>query len=328
MRCSNKNLGLKPSEYRAFVKEFDRDYLRDAFRESPFDKDRNSYRLFVPIKHVEFDHTLSSRVINELYNKGFEVADYTAGLAQQGNRFVKIGKLLSKPLQVQYAADRQFVSLRNVSFQVVISRHPYDIARMSERRNWTSCLSLATELGKHKVLSEIKAGSLVAYLTSTSDNNINNPFARVQIRPYVNWYNQVAYGCAGTHYGLIPDQLATKFISTVNHVVHWLNTHFGRAGRFAIKSSVYHEGPMCIDLEYESLIARLTPNSFRQLPLVNQIDLIIYKPFIIKQFDFSDVKTLALCIKNSPKVAHFVNSQLLAAIETDNPNCTTKRNTK
>jgi len=44
---------LKPSQYRDIVKNWDKTYLEKVFKNSPHKKDRNAYRLYIPISATD-----------------------------------------------------------------------------------------------------------------------------------------------------------------------------------------------------------------------------------------------------------------------------------
>ena len=142
------------------------------------------------------------------------------------NKKIKIGKLLNNVLKYLEKSEnnsennpkkeesiKKFVNLRvdeikhllkefnnRPSYKqiitnklVCISRHPYDIAGMSTDRRWTSCMRLEDKekyIGPgsyaHMIGYDIKEGTLIAYLIDENDKNINDPLARILIKPYIN----------------------------------------------------------------------------------------------------------------------------------------------
>jgi hypothetical protein len=69
---------------------------------------------------------------------------------------------------------------------IVFSRHSYDIAGMSTDRGWSSCMNLAQGSNANYVGKDIEHGVFIAYAVKSDDKNINNPLARVLIKPFVN----------------------------------------------------------------------------------------------------------------------------------------------
>lgn len=124
---------------------------------------------------------------------------------------IRIGKILNScleshitvncdlPITMKYYSQLKAPDLRDCC--VVISKHPYDLAGMSSRRGWTSCMDITKEHGnmRHFVAMSIAGGSLIAYLCRNNDTyvnigserkskghkvNISNPLGRVLIKPY------------------------------------------------------------------------------------------------------------------------------------------------
>lgn len=84
---------------------------------------------------------------------------------------------------------------------VVISRHPYDIAGMSTGREWTSCMNLDIGSERNVVPLDIRHGTLIAYITTIDDKNINHPLGRVAIKPYHKGRSKsVMFGVEGKTY--------------------------------------------------------------------------------------------------------------------------------
>jgi hypothetical protein len=82
---------------------------------------------------------------------------------------------------------------------LVFSRHKYDIAGMSSDRNWTSCMDALKLIGSEDTTQQrqaenriqyigkdIEFGTFIVYLIKANDMNIQNPEARVLIKPFVN----------------------------------------------------------------------------------------------------------------------------------------------
>ena len=67
---------------------------------------------------------------------------------------------------------------------LAISAHPYDIAGMSANRNWTSCMNIFGGDMADYVEYDIEFGTVICYIISKEDKNINNPIGRVLIKPY------------------------------------------------------------------------------------------------------------------------------------------------
>ena len=95
--------------------------------------------------------------------------------ANQANEFLDL-----------YAAARSKDATNMGSKIIVFSKHPYDIAGMTYGRSWPSCMHLITGLRKEFVKVDIEKGTVIAYLTTPNDTNLENVLGRVLIKPYAN----------------------------------------------------------------------------------------------------------------------------------------------
>ena len=257
------NEALKPSQYRDLVKGWDKERYKDIFTNPKYKHDRNGYRVFIPIsdENIEGDQekiidsdflvnkaqdnpTLKKRyktaiTVNDIidYMK-YKIVDYRKGIAKEteGKRQMKIGKILNQfkktnkypeavvdNIMQQFANDPNRKSVRNEHF-AVISRHPYDIAGMSTDRGWTSCMNLESGQYNHYVPLDIKHGSVIAYAVKSNDKNIENPVARVMIKPFLeidkkDKDSEVVFGMEDRVYGEEP----AGFVNVVKNWVDEIN---------------------------------------------------------------------------------------------------------
>jgi hypothetical protein len=123
---------------------------------------------------------------------------------------------------------------------VVISRHPYDVASMSTGRDWSSCMHLDTGTNQGTVPFDIKYGTLIAYLTTADDKNINHPLGRVLIKPYHRGSSKsVVFGIENKTYPSnarnIPDWLDV--------VKQWVDDANAKAksGIYSLPSNLYND---------------------------------------------------------------------------------------
>ncbi|GAB5387895.1 MAG: hypothetical protein Alpg2KO_08630 [Alphaproteobacteria bacterium] len=119
---------------------------------------------------------------------GYDQIDYKAGRCtdERGNS-PKIGRILSREapdLLESFAKDPVRAAAKAEERQmIVLSRHPYDIARMSTGRGWESCMS-KSGFNYRYVAEDIRQGAMIAYLISADDPNIDDPQARILIKPH------------------------------------------------------------------------------------------------------------------------------------------------
>lgn len=177
---------LKPSQYREFVKEWDRNRYKDIFKK--YTDDPKAFRIYLPLANSTKAVKAPAPLLRHITTKGYVIDDYVAGYAvdkKDPKRRVRIGKLLTdETLKKKFASDPQRQANRG-KMMVVISRHPYDIAGMSTDRGWTSCQDLVDgELAEY-VGTEIKAGSLVAYLVDEKDPDIKKPKSRLLLKRFL-----------------------------------------------------------------------------------------------------------------------------------------------
>lgn len=247
---------LRPSQYRPYVKGWNKERYKDIFLNPKYEHDRNGYRVYIPIsaENIHVDPEQVSWIIyRQLENKGYIIDDYIKGIAAKKDdpkRKVKIGKLLSPEALQIFANDPRRASSKNKHI-CVISRHPYDIAGMSTDRGWTSCMNLdrcgdadewTVDFGhddeydgeweggyeeEHDyswyIPLDIEHGTLVAYAVREDDKNIQNPVCRVAIKPFVNSYDPeiVHFGIDESVYGAE----VHGFVDAVRKWVDEINDH-------------------------------------------------------------------------------------------------------
>jgi len=150
---------LKPSQFRKYVKEFDRDRYSEIFKEigDKYDHDKNYYRVYIPLEKKKLTGYISDthkEVDNFLKENDCQIIDYVKGKAKFNNskNETTIGKLLTRlkndKLNIAFQSDEKrkvLTSTEKEDLLVVISRHPYDIAGSDTDRNWTNCMTIGTD---------------------------------------------------------------------------------------------------------------------------------------------------------------------------------------
>ena len=233
---------LKLSTAKEYVKGWDKSKWKDLF--SRYTDDPRAYRIYLPFTHVQLAVQSPTQIENYLNSIGYSVEDYNLGLARdsRSNRIIKIGKLLNQygeeELLDLYQGDPTRIKPRE--YEIVISRHPYDIAGMSTGRGWTSCMNLDPGAGGDRgdlyIPRDIKAGSIIAYLVRKGDRNLLNPVARVIIKPYVSVEgDETVLAADKSIYG----QFIPGFLEQVQA---WLDdVNQGKSGVYTIKPGLYRE---------------------------------------------------------------------------------------
>lgn len=239
-------------------------YTRKWNREAPIVKvlqhmmpvgpGKKGFRLYFDIGNTHKNHyTIPPAVRSALQKAGFVATDYLAkkcvkiGDKEQKNVF-NIGKVIGKDPHAKMAFDNdpQLQNTKQGSMQVVISCHPYDIIGMSTGRDWDkmSCMRLAD--GEHKfnpgsnqhyVRNDVSEGTLVAYVVSSDDQNIQKPKARCLLKPFYNDEGQVLYRRETRVYGNpVPgfDLILSRFLRKINANIP--------EGTFKMPGNLYNDG--------------------------------------------------------------------------------------
>lgn len=159
--------------------------------------------------------------------------DYKQGIAfDSKGKGIKIGKLIVKimnttnpseselqyykNLLTKYEKDKLRSKVSTSKLYMVISRAKYDIAGMSTGRGWYSCMSLNGGSNMSYVSCDVREGTIIAYLISKSDTNIQNPISRLNIKPFINIKDSsdVVYIPEDNHYGIY----INGFYETLNNM--------------------------------------------------------------------------------------------------------------
>lgn len=158
---------------------------------------------------------LHELLTNELTDAGYENIDFTNNTVCKGRNVLRMGKAISHLIDILvdqvndgvYGANNRLNKVdaaytqwqenhkkenremrakanQHDQLMVVISRHPYDIASMSTGRDWKSCMNLFTGHEKEYVPQDIIHGTIIAYVTSIDDKNLNCPLGRILIKPF------------------------------------------------------------------------------------------------------------------------------------------------
>jgi len=198
---------LKPSEFRQYMnigrglamKRIGQ--IWSKLQAESIGSNRNGDRLYFNItEKVDFwglEEIPISVEINDFFKEyGFEIVDVRNNKAKnlKDGRIVSIMKVLNslKKVDPELIADyiKAYDEQRSLMLDkkekiMVISKSAYDLAGMTTDRKWKSCMDIRKGENKKYVPLEIKTGTLVSYLVNPSDKNINNPYARVLIKPYL-----------------------------------------------------------------------------------------------------------------------------------------------
>ncbi len=241
------NEALKLSQYRQYHDIRPEDLEKQL---SEIFKGKN--RIYIPfesdIKKIKPDKLVDY----VLKDNGYKITNYLEGYCEKDGRTFRIGKVLNQLKEDEILDIFKKDPYRNIkegNFLICISKHPYDIAGMSTDRGWTSCMEIGEGYYKKYMSREIKEGTVIAYLINRNDMNINHPYGRVTIKPYINEKTQkIGWGASYSCYGSVlrdeNDGLKNKFLETVNS---WIKTNMnkGKYGLFTLSGGIYrNEAPL------------------------------------------------------------------------------------
>ncbi len=183
---------LMPSQFRKYVKEFNRERYDNIFKKSKekYDGDRNAYRIYLPLIEDSINYNPEkNKIENFLKSKNYTDIDYINGVCRykDAKNMSRIGKILSK-------FDENLLKIFNNDSKrkagdnliVCISRHPYDIAGADTDRNWTNCMTISSPsesprlAKKYKELERIKKELEGLDQNDPSYNELENDKIRIK----------------------------------------------------------------------------------------------------------------------------------------------------
>ena len=142
---------LLPSQFRDYVKDFDRDRYADVFKfyKDKYDGDKNAYRIYLPLLTATNKiNPIEKKISDFLEKNNYIVVDYFNGLCKfkDAKNPSRIGQVLTRlkedKLMKNFTDDPERKKGNNDDLMVCISRHPYDIAGSDTDRNWTNCMTM------------------------------------------------------------------------------------------------------------------------------------------------------------------------------------------
>jgi len=252
-KTSRKNSGAYSKEFlNSIFKEKDRLILN-----FDFDLSTETHNLFRVIKNTINDAQYDFKSPEDyIQNICYRIKDGKLNKNQ-----TSVGRVLTSlnrnGLLKQFVEDpiRKQDVAKESEFKVVISRHPYDLYGMSTDRDWSSCMQLAQSavgeykksssdgINKHYIASDVKYGTLVSYLVSSSDIDkttgkikIKRPLSRILMKPFESG-NKIAYGI-GKLYG-------NKYKDFLDFVTKWvkdnLNENINPEDEYVLQKGLYND---------------------------------------------------------------------------------------
>jgi hypothetical protein len=254
---------LKPSEFRKLM-QVGRDLAMERIggiwgklKSQADSTNRNGDRLFFEISASPLEDKLHSY----LKANNYEIVDYKGGLVRKVGdknnvKIVKVLTMLGKNDPTASKLQRNYELLKSVNklndydsaksesaspedYTMVISKSPYDLGGMSTDREWDSCMDLRDGSNRSYVPVDVERGTLVSYLVNPTDKNIENPIARILIKPYLELDNQdeVLYGIQ--HDQVYYGKDNPEYVKTL---VNLLDKAQGeKTGIFKLDDRLYHD---------------------------------------------------------------------------------------
>lgn len=194
-----------------------------------------------------------NNLLKELLELGYNLIPSTEDTFMKGlftrysEKRISIGKLLEQAIKhnladnniTKYYAKDPYRTGAKTKLNIVISRHPEDIGGMSTNRRWESCMNLDTGVNKKYVPIDIAEGTLVAYLINENDTKIDNPIARILIKPFINIKDKsVALGVQDKMY---PSNAPAAFGEHVSNWADSINDSHELNGIFKLSDKVYSD---------------------------------------------------------------------------------------
>lgn len=207
-------------------------------------------RLYFPIDDSGDKSETEVKISKLLAQKNYKILDYGKGYAtdETGKQEFKIGKIIKEDLDLLDAFKKDKTrlesqdSLNRGEYLLVLSDRATDIAYMSTRRKWTSCMA-HNDVFPGKIPYDIEHGSLIAYLVKKDDPKIYKPLSRILLKPYYNEDGDVIYDV-----GKLQGSHDNGFINKVKEIAAVISPqkHFSL---YQIPSSVYKDGSPSIKIE-------------------------------------------------------------------------------
>ncbi|GAB5387702.1 MAG: hypothetical protein Alpg2KO_06700 [Alphaproteobacteria bacterium] len=176
----------------------------------------------------------AKNIIAWLELEGFTDIDYIAGTCVDDRKQTrKIGRCLpNERMKSEFANDPE---RQGGNLMFVISRHPYDLIRMSTQRGWESCMTRNGMYFEY-VPKEVREGSMVAYLISKNDPEIQDPMSRVTLKPFRNKKRGTVMQ-VGPTYGMGSDLFKDAVQAVLDR-----EYNAGLFGEFNLSEDVYSDG--------------------------------------------------------------------------------------
>jgi hypothetical protein len=215
--------------------------------------DKIGDRVAFPYKQIDLENEISKMLKNNKYklidfnnNEALSIKN-TIGEKPQPIKISKALTIISKKsieaerlLKLYNYTRSQSIKDEDSEFMIVFSRKKYDLAGMTYGRSWPSnCMHLTDGVNKEFILKDIESGTIICYLITKDDINIENPIGRILIKPFVNVDDEsevILYPETKT-YGDIKDTF--KFVKDIDK---YMDTVQNIKSKYDLKQGLYCDG--------------------------------------------------------------------------------------
>jgi len=215
--------------------------------------DKTGDRVAFPYKQIDLENEISKMLKNNKYklidfnnNDALSIKN-TLGEKPQPIKISKALTIISKKsieaerlLKLYNYTRSQSIKDEDSEFMIVFSRKKYDLAGMTYGRSWPSnCMHLTDGVNKEFILKDIESGTIICYLITKDDINIENPIGRILIKPFVNVDDEsevILYPETKT-YGDIKDTF--KFVKDIDK---YMDTVQNIKSKYDLKQGLYCDG--------------------------------------------------------------------------------------
>lgn len=188
------------------------------------------HTVYLPLEHhSDYTDEIPNDIHSHLQQHGYHIPsvnEYKGGYAvDKHGRIITIGKALNKTkapedIKRKFENDPIRQTKTNTSdLRVAITHHPEHVAGASTDRGWTSCMDMSCGINSNYLEKDIQHGTHTAYLVHKDDKNIENPIARISLKPFQNEYGHMILRPENSVYGTGN----TSFHKTVHD---WTEKHF------------------------------------------------------------------------------------------------------
>lgn len=208
----------------------------------------------------------NNQVLQTIEKMGYDIVDYKSGTLTRENKPEAIGSIFKK-YNVDPSINQLFMNDKyrlsgtkddleelNTNNQIiVITRDKYEAAEVGTNKRWGSCLNLgggwtgvdklgsAIGVNQKYAATDVAFGTMAAYLINKNDTELDDPIARLSIKPFINEHDpeQVALGVHDKVYHRTGRPYPEIFKTIVHQWADQINKSKAMDGIFHLHPDVY-----------------------------------------------------------------------------------------